>query len=244
MFGKNTVMKKDNTEDSLLVHSIFGTIQGEGPLVGTPAIFVRLAGCPLACYFCDTDFTTGAERVTNEALLRSIKEVQGGVNAGWVVITGGEPLRQNITSLVDLLLADGFKVQIETSGVVWPEGLELLFRENEDLLTLVCSPKTPKVHEMVAKYCQHWKYIVRSHEVSQNGLPETSTQREGALSKIYRPWPVCRRNKIYIQPCEEYHKDGTQNVTATSRNMQHAAKISMMYGYQLSIQIHKILNLP
>ena len=45
------------TTRSYDVHSIFPTIQGEGPFVGQPAIFIRLAGCNLQCPACDTDYT-------------------------------------------------------------------------------------------------------------------------------------------------------------------------------------------
>ena len=42
----------------LQLAEIFYSIQGEGMWTGTPAVFVRLAGCNLACDFCDTDYST------------------------------------------------------------------------------------------------------------------------------------------------------------------------------------------
>ena len=42
----------------LAINSIFYTIQGEGPFAGSPAVFVRLAGCNLQCPMCDTEYTS------------------------------------------------------------------------------------------------------------------------------------------------------------------------------------------
>ena len=63
MFGTNEIVGKkffkEAPANSLLVTSIFYTIQGEGPYSGKVAIFVRLAKCNLACSFCDTFFDKG-----------------------------------------------------------------------------------------------------------------------------------------------------------------------------------------
>lgn len=57
MFGNNPIRKQVLRDDgALYISGIFATIQGEGPLTGTPAIFIRLSGCNLQCGFCDTDF--------------------------------------------------------------------------------------------------------------------------------------------------------------------------------------------
>ena len=38
------------------INEIFYSIQGEGPSIGQPAIFIRLAGCNQNCTFCDTKY--------------------------------------------------------------------------------------------------------------------------------------------------------------------------------------------
>ena len=90
--------KLDHRSDgSLEVHHIWKTIQGEGPLAGSPAVFVRLAGCTLQCSFCDTDYTSKRVRQEPEEILAGIKAIGGGCNT--VVLTGGEPFRQNVGPL-------------------------------------------------------------------------------------------------------------------------------------------------
>ena len=241
MFGTNPIMKADKTAESLLVHSIFYTIQGEGPFVGTPSVFLRLGGCNLSCYFCDTEFSEEVERVSNDEIFRSIKGADVNHVAQLIVITGGEPLRQNITALCTLLLEEGYCIQIETAGTLWPKGLEVLFDCYPKGISLVCSPKTRDINDNVIRYCKDWKYIVETSKTDFDGLPMYSTQIEGALAKLYRPKD--RDNKIYVQPCEMYDENGESDVVATKRNMQYAATIAMRYGYQLSIQVHKLLGL-
>jgi 7-carboxy-7-deazaguanine synthase len=89
---------------------IFYSIQGEGPAMGRPATFVRLAGCNLSCQGCDTDLKPGQE-VSLPDVLKSIQGKR-------VVITGGEPTLQmgELTELISLLHSNGMEIHIETNG--------------------------------------------------------------------------------------------------------------------------------
>ena len=80
------------------VHSIFATIQGEGPFTGHPCVFVRLAGCNLQCPGCDTDYTEDRRMMQIYEIAESVASVlkaSGSTRAKvpLVVITGGEPFR-------------------------------------------------------------------------------------------------------------------------------------------------------
>ncbi|MEG7364337.1 7-carboxy-7-deazaguanine synthase QueE, partial [Pseudomonas citronellolis] len=94
------IEKRTKSADGLLsLHSIFHTIQGEGPFCGTPSVFVRLAGCNLQCPACDTDYTQGRRAASVQEILDKVQEYQ---SSGLVVITGGEPFRQDITRLLNV----------------------------------------------------------------------------------------------------------------------------------------------
>jgi 7-carboxy-7-deazaguanine synthase len=100
----------------LQLAEIFYSIQGEGTFVGTPAVFVRLAGCNLACSFCDTDYSLREIASVDEVIRRVHAE---GGDCPMVVVTGGEPFAQRETiALVDALRADGRRVHIESNGTI------------------------------------------------------------------------------------------------------------------------------
>lgn len=117
------------------VKEIFLTLQGEGAQAGRRAVFCRFAGCNLwsgreadrgtaQCRFCDTDFVGtdgvgGGKFTVADALARAISECWGpGTAHRYVVLTGGEPMLQVDTALVDALHDAGFTIAIESNGTL------------------------------------------------------------------------------------------------------------------------------
>ena len=133
----------------LALAEIFYSVQGEGTWVGTPAVFVRLAGCNLNCRFCDTDYSIKAY-LSVEAVVARVGELGG--NCPMVVLTGGEPLVQRESSaLVTALRADGRRVHIESNGSV---AVEL-----PSDVWLTVSPKE-RLHPAMAARANEIKLIV------------------------------------------------------------------------------------
>ncbi|MBC5811058.1 MAG: 7-carboxy-7-deazaguanine synthase QueE [Candidatus Eremiobacteraeota bacterium] len=98
---------------------IFYSVQGEGTWTGTPAVFVRLAGCNLNCRFCDTDYSL-AFFATPSGVVARVREAGG--DCPMVIVTGGEPFAQAETSaLIEALLADGRRVHVESNGTIFTE---------------------------------------------------------------------------------------------------------------------------
>ncbi|HET6896258.1 MAG TPA: 7-carboxy-7-deazaguanine synthase QueE [Candidatus Baltobacteraceae bacterium] len=103
----------------LQLAEIFYSIQGEGAYSGTPAVFVRLAGCNLSCDFCDTDYSLKFFASVDEVVKR-VRELGG--DCPMVILTGGEPLAQRETlDLIDALRRDGRRVHIESNGTIYTE---------------------------------------------------------------------------------------------------------------------------
>lgn len=93
----------------------FISINGEGPLAGQPAVFIRLSGCSLRCSYCDTAWAQGdcGESCSLDEIVRFAAE--SGVKN--VTLTGGEPLeKENVRELIAALLAVPCHVEIETNG--------------------------------------------------------------------------------------------------------------------------------
>jgi 7-carboxy-7-deazaguanine synthase len=111
--------KISRVETSLLVQESFTkTVQGEGFFTGTSADFIRLGGCSVGCWFCDTGYAAGVKQPRSK--LVSISELIADLESPLCVITGGEPYQQtNLTALVCAVLDSDRACQIETSGTAW-----------------------------------------------------------------------------------------------------------------------------
>jgi 7-carboxy-7-deazaguanine synthase (Cx14CxxC type) len=130
---------------SYSVKEIFYTLQGEGGQAGMPAVFCRFAGCNLwsgreadrasaVCRFCDTDFvgtdgTLGGKYADADGLAARIETQwpEGAACSRLTVLTGGEPLLQVDTRLIDALHARGFRIAVESNGTIAaPRGIDWL----------------------------------------------------------------------------------------------------------------------
>ena len=117
------------------VKELFLTLQGEGAQSGSRAVFLRFAGCNLwsgreadrkaaQCSFCDTDFVGtdgqgGGKFADSEGLADSVEREWGdGRENRLVVVTGGEPMLQLDSALVDALHERGFRVAAESNGTL------------------------------------------------------------------------------------------------------------------------------
>ncbi len=100
--------------DTLVVHEIYASIQGESSFAGLPCTFVRLTGCNLRCSWCDTPqaFYGGSKRPRSEVLAEALAK-----GTQLVELTGGEPLLQpGAIPLLRELCDAGRTVLLETSG--------------------------------------------------------------------------------------------------------------------------------
>jgi 7-carboxy-7-deazaguanine synthase len=128
------------------VKEIYYTLQGEGAHTGRPAVFLRFAGCNLwsgreehraeaVCRFCDTEFVgtdgPGGGKFGNAnelaAAVASAWAGEGADATPYVVCTGGEPLLQLDSALIDAFHKASFEIGVESNGtLVAPDGIDWL----------------------------------------------------------------------------------------------------------------------
>ncbi|MBP7274348.1 MAG: 7-carboxy-7-deazaguanine synthase [Saprospiraceae bacterium] len=126
------------------IKELYYTLQGEGAHTGRAAVFCRFTGCNLwtgrekdrpkaICQFCDTDFLgidgNNGGKYSAVALAKKAASIWAenttNTQHKYIVCTGGEPLLQLDTTLINALHQQGFQVALETNGTIaLPEGVD------------------------------------------------------------------------------------------------------------------------
>lgn len=234
MINTQQIEKREPSyEGTLQVHSIFKTIQGEGPFCGTPCVFVRLAGCNLQCPACDTDYTSNRHILEPRAIVLAVRDEWQRTEPGLVVITGGEPFRQHVDELIDVLIHNGFYVQVESNGTMNPPMLPW----NRDTgaragAYLVISPKTPKLNPLALEAACALKYVVAYDRIDKDGLPLSAL---GMPNKPARP-PYGWTSPVYVQPLD------SKSIADNHRHTAAAVQSCLEHGYTLQLQVHKYIG--
>lgn len=220
---------------SYSVVEVFKTLQGEGFHAGRPAVFLRLAGCnmwngkdsdrgrdaernkALCPLWCDTDFGAKHKGVSADDVSKMVRKVAGKVR--FVVITGGEPLLQLEHTLLKMLKSSGFEIAVETNGTIDPGDIRLL--TTIDWVT--CSPKQAP-DKLALRMCDELKVVYPSYD------PEKYAKKF-----------LCKEK--YVQP--EAVTESLGKSVINQDNTQHAIDYVLSHpGWKLSVQTHKVLNLP
>lgn len=227
MHGANPKRPPVKGDGSLLqIQEIFPTFQGEGPYTGMPAVFIRLGGCNLACAFCDTEFESFAD-MPLEAVIKEARRVmphgavfrRGEGKTVLAVITGGEPLRQNVFPLCERLLQEGFLPQIETNGV--------LYRPLPEGVSVVCSPKNAgggyvPVRADLAARVTAYKFLISADDPLYADIPA---------------FALTSGVPVYAQPID------TGDEAKNKANRAAALAVAAKYGVMPALQMHKIFGI-
>jgi organic radical activating enzyme len=219
---------------ALTVREVFATMQGEGSLTGAPAVFVRLAGCNLwsglqhlrdagagACAaWCDTDFAKGT-RYEAQEVADAVLRLCDGWARPLAVVSGGEPCLQLRTAsgeqLVDRLRHAGVRVAVETNGTVQADVLGSVDHVTVSPKALRAPGTDPLAHVLVR---------------AGTDLKVVAPQWSDADLLQMAGWAFAHR---YVQPLDTGTGPGA---------VQPALELAARLGWQVSTQVHKLLELP
>ncbi|MDA7793749.1 7-carboxy-7-deazaguanine synthase QueE [Glaciecola sp.] len=218
------------------VNEIFESIQGEGRFTGVPSVFLRLQGCPVGCPWCDTQHTwpvanediitvTQLREKNAEAPTHAYMSVAGfldeyskrGYQARHIVITGGEPAMHDLLPLTTELLAQGWSVQIETSGT-----FALLC--HKDVFVTV----SPKIN-MPGKFPILPQVMARANEIKHAIAMQKHVDE---LQALLVECPVTDDTLIYLQP-----------ISQQARATELAVTTCIKHNWRLSLQTHKFIGI-
>lgn len=210
-------MKKTDAlqKTSLPVSEIFPSLQGEGPFLGRPSVFLRLGGCVEPyCPWCDTSYALGG---MEEMPATEILEKLASYPCRRLVVTGGEPFIHWDMGLSELhrRLSEGqYEIQYETSGKV-------RIPRMEDAV-VVCSPKyigrTWHFEKANVGSVHYYKFLA-----GDAGWPETV---ESFIAEL-----GIDRETVYIMPLGATRQDQLDAMEAVF-------SICVERGFRMSPRLH------
>lgn len=145
-------------QPSIRIYEIYDSIQGESTLAGMPCTFIRLAGCPLRCHYCDTPQALSFKSGKPFSISDITQEVRQR-GRPLTLVTGGEPLAQKQCPELLSALADiSPTLQLETSGAFDISGLDRRVRRILDI-------KTPGSGEEGRNHWENLKHLHAGDEI-------------------------------------------------------------------------------
>ncbi len=206
----------------LLLNEIFYSIQGEGPNVGRPSIFLRLGGCNLACSWCDSKFTwdpkvSDNKLVTIDSTIKKIKSFP----CKHLVITGGEPMMQQDKIAVILKRLPGYTAEVETNGSISSKISPLVEQIN-------CSPKLSNSGNK--------SYPLKIKPSNKKAIYKFVVQKKSDLKEIksYIKSNKILQSKVYLMP------EGIKRSEILTRS-KWLIKICKKEGYNFTPRLHIML---
>ncbi|KEF42067.1 MAG: 7-carboxy-7-deazaguanine synthase [Cyanobium sp. CACIAM 14] len=204
---------------ALHVVETFHSLQGEGMHAGRSAFFIRLAGCDVACPWCDTKHSWPEAAHPRRPLAELAAEAGAAAAAGaaFVVITGGEPLQQPLADLCAALVPAGLPLHLETSGAGRLSG-------RFDWISLSPKPHRPPEAGLLAR-CHELKVVV-------SALEDLAFAEAMAAEAVGRRSPAEPAPQLLLQPV--WGQPAAQEL-AVAYVRRHPA-------WRLSLQSHKWLG--
>ena len=227
----------------LKVSEIFGpTIQGEGKSQGKDVVFLRLSLCNLHCVWCDTPYTWNWEGtpfkhpdkfkrqdevkdMEIDTVVSQLTEIGDGTKA--LVISGGEPLLQQVDIVQVIAKLKGWWIEIETNATIplLPDLIPLVNQFN-------CSPKLVNNGEDSEKYRIRPKAIQSLVDTGKANFKFVVSHKDDVfeISHLVNEYEM---KEVYIMPQGRTVQELNRNSMAAS---QIASRLKGNFTYRLHIK--------
>ncbi|MFN3567494.1 MAG: 7-carboxy-7-deazaguanine synthase QueE [Caldimicrobium sp.] len=210
---------------SIKISEIFFSIQGEGPFIGYPTLFIRLYGCNLNCSWCDTPYAKEGEQFFEKTCDEILNFwIENYPNIPYITLTGGEPLLQEKSlDLMKALLKKGALVNLETNGSI---SLEKVPKE----VFIVMDIKTPSSGMTHFNYYENFKYLNKKDVVKFVIQDEKDFEWSLDLIEEFSLWSkvCCLFSPVY----------GVMDPTELAKLILDTKK-----PIRFQVQLHKLLSL-
>lgn len=207
----------------------FVSINGESTRAGELAVFVRFKGCNLNCSYCDTkwanELNTKCESMSTDEICELVK------NAGVknVTLTGGEPLLQEeIEELIDRLIMQGNRVEIETNGSIYLKKFALM--KNRPVFTM--DYKLPSSN--MEKYMHTGNFDFLNEHDTVKFVSGSTADLEKAV-EVMEKYSLLKKCHVYISPVFDKVEPSEIVDFMIKKNLN---------GIRLQLQMHKFIWEP
>ena len=185
------------------IAEIYKSVQGEGLLTGTPSVFVRVIGCNLRCWFCDSPFTSWAPEGSDIAVDEIVAQVEEW-DCRHVVLTGGEPmLFAELLPLAEQLHERSWHITVETAGTLHlPVTCDLMSISPK----LASSGPDPKQHPHWSRRHERQRYqpdVLRALMDQYDFQLKFVVDRAAELDEVesfVAAFPAVRKDRVMLMP--------------------------------------------
>ncbi len=211
-----------------MINEIFYSIQGEGFLIGTPALFIRFQGCNLRCVWCDEKSALDFDKIAKsfEDTMEDIENMLSSYNPNLIVLTGGEPtLNDEFLKVFNFFKSLNKTIQIETNATKLQEDIYKAFTTYPNTYITI-SPKYISNYFIDPKFLAFDKNIELKIVVDEN-------LNEDILKRDYIK-PFIDKKLLILQPLTS--KYGVEF-------LDKAIRLANEFNARVIPQAHKLLGL-
>jgi len=190
--------------NKISISEIFYSIQGEGVFAGVPSIFIRIAGCPLRCKFCDTSYAADSAIAKKMAVIAIVKQIKK-YPAKHIVITGGEPMISPALPLLCKSLKK-YHITIETAGIKFVAGLKCDLMSISPKLSNACKNKSDEtkylkideLKKLINNYEYQLKFVVeKTNDIKE--IVQTLRKLKNVHGSVVMLMPQARKRSEYLK---------------------------------------------